>query len=113
MASSSGYILILKRKKKQPRTFAKEVVVKFASDITFPTATLDKFYPSEENSFTHRALGKIFGYNTDTNTLTDSPDDKPNPVYIYGPKGSGKTHLLMAIKTILEAHGPECILCDS
>ncbi len=92
-------------KKKITKIPSKEVAVNFTSDSIFPSATIDKFYPNEENTFSHRALAKLFGYNIETKSLTEIPEENPNPVYIYGPKGSGKTHLLMAAKGLLEAHG--------
>ncbi|MCH9811874.1 ATP-binding protein [bacterium] len=92
-------------KKDKAKAAPKEVAIKFCSDSVAPGATLESYYPSPENAFSHKALGKIFGYDAVMGTMETLPDDPPNPVYIYGPKGSGKTHLLMAIKTILERHG--------
>ncbi|MCH9621903.1 MAG: Chromosomal replication initiator protein DnaA [Chlamydiia bacterium] len=92
-------------KKAKVKQIDKAAPVNFTSDPVFPTSTLDQYYPSQDNSFTHKALGKIFGFDTETNTLKTLLEDPPNPVYIHGPKGSGKTHLLMSIKTLLEAHG--------
>ena len=94
-------------RKNKPKIPLKENNVNFCSDLVFPSAALVDFYPTEQNSFTHRAVAKIFGYDLEKNSLTVLPNDPPNPVYIHGPKGSGKTHLLMAIKTLLEKHGKE------
>ena len=92
-------------KKDKAKAAPKEVAIKFSSEGAAPSATLDSYYPSPENAFTHKALGKIFGYDAEMGTMGSLPEDPPNPVYVYGPKGSGKTHLLMSIKTILERHG--------
>lgn len=91
-------------KKNKAKAPIKEIVVNFCSDSISPYATLENYYPSLENNFSHRALAKIFGYDLETKKLTSLAEDPPNPVYIYGPKGSGKTHLLMSIKALLEAH---------
>ncbi len=37
----------------------------------------------------------------------DQPDQKMNPLFIYGPSGLGKTHLLHAICNFVRAHKPE------
>ncbi len=92
-------------KRSKPKEIPKEVLVNFTSELSYPSATLDSYYPSQENSFSHKAIAKIFGYDLENARLTSLPEDSPNPMYIYGPKGSGKTHLLMSIKTILERHG--------
>ncbi|MCH9616711.1 MAG: Chromosomal replication initiator protein DnaA [Chlamydiia bacterium] len=92
-------------KKEKAKIPTKEVAIKFCSDIASPGATLDSYYASSENAFTHKALGKIFGYDTELGSMSSLPEDPPNPVYVYGPKGSGKTHLLMSIKGVLESHG--------
>lgn len=92
-------------KKPKAKIPEKPAAINFTSDAILPYATLDHYFPSEENSFSYKAIGKIFGYDTDSMQLTELPDDPPNPVYVYGSKGSGKTHLLMSIKTLLEKHG--------
>jgi len=92
-------------KRIKPKELPKEILINFTSDITYSTATLDSYFPSEENAFSYKVIGKIFGYDTEKKLVTTLSQDPPNPIYIYGPKGSGKTHLLMAIKAILETHG--------
>ncbi len=94
-------------RKNKPKIPLKEKTINFCSDPVSPSATLLDYFPTEQTSFTHKALGKIFGFDIEKNSLAPLPNDPPNPVYIHGPKGSGKTHLLMAIKTLLEKHGKE------
>ena len=90
--------------KTKKKSEVKESLIKFCSDLISPRSTLDDYIPSVENQFTHRALQKIFSFDVITKKLSQMPNDPPNPIYIHGPKGSGKTHLLMSIKAILDNH---------
>ena len=90
--------------KNKKKIETKETIIKFCSDLVHPSSTLENYLPSKENTFTHQVLQKIFSYDILTRTTSTLPKDPPNPIYIHGPKGSGKTHLLMSIKTILDKH---------
>ena len=62
-----------------------------------PNQTFDTFVVGECNKFAHAAaLG-----------VTDNPGDAYNPLYIYGPTGLGKTHLMHAIGHTLLSKFPE------
>lgn len=91
--------------KKKNKALLKNVPINFTSDVTYPVATFEGFYPSEENQFTFMALSNIFYEKGDLSKPKNSIDDVPTPIYIHGPRGSGKTHLLMACKTQLERAG--------
>ena len=58
-----------------------------------PLFTFPNFVPGEENRLTYQILHE-------TAELSCSNTDQAktcNPIYIYGPEGSGKTHLLMSL----------------
>lgn len=84
------------RKKKEP---LKQATPDFK--ITFeelsPHATFEQFVVHDGNLLVHKLLCKIAGYNTETSELSSF-----NPVFIHGPSGTGKTHLLMAVAQALK-----------
>lgn len=55
-----------------------------------PEMTLDHFITSEENLVCHQIVQEECPF---------------NPIYLYGPKGAGKTHLLMGAANALRARG--------
>ena len=64
----------------------------FISDPIDPSCTLDNFWIEKENAMSH----KLFTVWLETGFCPY------NPIFLYGPKGSGKTHLLMGVATICE-----------
>ncbi len=62
----------------------------FNPDPLDPELTLDHFIPSEKNRVAYHLL------------LEPSPF---NPIYLYGPKGAGKTHLLMGSAQLMRKWG--------
>lgn len=60
------------------------------SDSLDPLLTLDTFIPSGVNLIAHQLLKDPTGY---------------NPIYLYGPSKTGKTHLLMGVAQMLQAQG--------
>lgn len=63
----------------------------FSPDATFPEMTLEQFVPSEKNLIA-------------TQILTEGAPPF-NPIYLYGSKGAGKTHLLMGAALALQKKG--------
>lgn len=61
-----------------------------------PHSLFQYFVVSEENEVTHKILLELAG-------LTQQME--MNPVYLYGPTGCGKTHLLMSLAQSFKAHG--------
>jgi DnaA-homolog protein len=74
------------------------VMRQIALDIAMPgTATLDNFFPGP-NSAVHAHLQRLV-------QGQQVPDALAVPTYLWGPQGSGKTHLLRAVEEGLRARG--------
>ena len=71
-------------KKESPR------ILSFAPDPLDPEMTLENFIPTQKNLVAHKVLTELNGF---------------NPIYLYGPKGVGKTHLLMGAASALQKMG--------
>jgi chromosomal replication initiator protein len=71
-------------KKEESRTLS------FNADPIDPEMTLENFIPAEPNLVAHRLLSEPSPF---------------NPIYLYGPKGAGKTHLLMGNAIALQKSG--------
>jgi DnaA family protein len=82
------------------------VMRQIALDIAMPgPATLDNFFPGP-NSAVHAHLQRL---------VQDQqvPDALAVPTYLWGPEGSGKTHLLCAVEEGLRARGASAGCMDS
>ncbi len=62
-----------------------------------PSYTFDNFVIGPDNRFAHAAAVAVAA----------NPSNAYNPLFIYGPSGLGKTHLLMAIRNQLAETRPE------
>ncbi len=80
----------------QPQEFA-EKAIKYDSDELFSYCTFEQFVPSEENLVPFRVLEHTLA----VHTQKDAEALLYNPIYLYGPSGVGKTHLLMALTKAL------------
>lgn len=70
--------------------------------------TFDNFIVGDSNRFAHAAcLAVARSFTTDEETLTNPLEDKYNPLFIYGPSGLGKTHLLYAITNEIKKRTPD------
>lgn len=76
--------------KKAPFKQEEPKVLSFAPDPLDPEMTLEHFIPSPKNLIAHKLLQNSSPY---------------NPIFLFGPKGSGKTHLLMAAAADLKKKG--------
>ncbi len=59
--------------------------------------TFDNFIVGSSNKFAHAA----------SLAVANSPSDEYNPLFIYGPSGLGKTHLLYAIMNRMKENNPD------
>jgi chromosomal replication initiator protein len=62
-----------------------------------PKLTFDQFVIGDSNRLAHAAAL----------TVAEMPAQAYNPLFIYGPPGVGKTHLLSAIANLLLCHNPD------
>lgn len=71
-----------------------------------PSCTFDAFVPSGDNMLAYKLLCELAGYDYNLGKLGRPMMELAsfNPIYIYGPAGVGKTHLLMAAATLLREH---------
>jgi len=67
----------------------------------FRNYTFDHFVVGQNNQFAHAAAQSV----------ADNPTASYNPLYIYGPSGMGKTHLLHAIGSKILQTQPNLNLC--
>ncbi|MDP1834570.1 MAG: chromosomal replication initiator protein DnaA [Chlamydiales bacterium] len=76
-----------------------------------PHCTFDNLVVSESNLLAHKILCEVAGLPLDhhSSSHTDSQLAIFNPIYIYGPSGTGKTHLLSATAHALSARGLDVI----
>ncbi len=82
------------------------VMRQIALDIAMPgPATLDNFFPGP-NSAVHAHLQRLL-------QGQPAPDALAVPTYLWGPEGSGKTHLLRAVEEGLRARGASAGCMDA
>ncbi|MBF5058639.1 DnaA ATPase domain-containing protein [Candidatus Neptunochlamydia vexilliferae] len=72
----------------------------FPSDPLQPHATFDEFVVGKSENLPYKIFSELVEGNL--------PLGGYNPIYIYGPKGCGKSHLLMATGAALEGQGKRC-----
>ncbi len=78
-------------------------LLSFESDPLLPFSTFSQFVPSKKNKRPFESFARLLGYNLQTGQ-SEEPRETCNPIYIYGPAGSGKTHLLMAAALFFQKH---------
>lgn len=83
---------------KENETRKKETL--FAPNSLEPHATFDDFIPSSEENLAYNIIKELFNGKLAFGSY--------NPVYIYGSKGSGKSHLLMAATQAFREIGKKC-----
>ena len=81
--------------------------LKFESDPLISHARLEHFVVTESNKSSFHIFCKILGLDPATGKTGVFFPEKFNPVYIYGPSGIGKTHLLMSAAAFYRNQGLE------
>ncbi len=69
-----------------------------SQDTLDPEATLENFFPTNANELLMKFVREML-------TQTSTKNSLPNPLFIHGESGSGKSHLLMAIAQQIQSHG--------
>lgn len=83
--------------------------------LTFDTLeaslTFKELIITSSNTLPARVVAEAVSYNLETNQPSASFNEEPifNPLYLYGEKGSGKTHLLVAAAHALRRRGKNVI----
>lgn len=80
-----------------------------------PYCTFEHFILSEANTLPHKLLCKLAGLEPETGLPNNAPLELAtfNPIYLHGPGGTGKTHLLMATAHALRNRGLNVIYARS
>ncbi|NGX50266.1 MAG: Chromosomal replication initiator protein DnaA [Chlamydiae bacterium] len=77
----------------------------FPSNLLESHAHLDEFVLGEDENLAHKILIELADSTLELGSY--------NPIYLYGPKGSGKSHLLMATARALEEQGKKALFVTS
>jgi chromosomal replication initiator protein len=85
----------------------KEETIHFISDRLESTFSFEQFVSGNQNLVPYQVLCKLSGFNPDDYRMEKPGLDLAtyNPIYLYGPTGSGKTHLMNALAQVLMNRG--------
>lgn len=89
------------RSKKETDSEKNKPSILFTFDTLDPYCTFNSFVVSKENQLAFKVMKESATQNGKQNAF--------NPIYLYGPNGSGKTHLLLATAHALKQQGLEVI----
>jgi chromosomal replication initiator protein len=86
---------------------SKEETIHFISDRLESTFSFEQFVSGNQNLVPYQVLCKLSGFNPDDYRIEKPGLDLAtyNPIYLYGPTGSGKTHLMNALAQVLMNRG--------
>lgn len=84
----------------------KENPLKFipSFDKLDPYCTFDHFVVTEKNLLPYKLFSQLTGYSSQKSLQTKPELSVFNPIFVYGPSGTGKTHMLMAAAHELRTH---------
>lgn len=101
------HVQVAEKRGKSDVTPAESIIpyLKFESDTLYPHCTFDQYIPAKNNEMSVSILQKLVGFDSQNDNTQQLKLEKLNPIYLYGPEGTGKTHLLMATATHLTQQG--------
>ena len=70
-----------------------------------PHCLFQHFVVSQDNQLTYKLISELAGLSHETSASLGAF----NPIYLYGPTGCGKTHLMMSLTQTFRARGLKCI----
>lgn len=77
----------------------------YESDLLTPHCSLEQYVPGPTNQMPFEIFCKLLGFDLKTGRYAPNQKEGFNPIFLYGPKGVGKTHLLMAAASFLQLQG--------
>lgn len=89
----------------KPEAPVEELPDNFPTDPIDPSCHFGSFVPGQKSQIAYHVLSQIVGYDLKKGRFKKSgnlPLGEYNPIYLYGPSGVGKTHLLMAVANALQ-----------
>lgn len=100
-AFSSGF------KPKKIQSSAPPLALNFNPDSFDPSSTFESFFSFKGNELSYKLLLDLAGFDFDDKTFKEPKIFNPpfNPILLYGPPSSGKTHLLEALASSLTKTG--------
>jgi chromosomal replication initiator protein len=99
------------KKQKQNQNLNEKKPFKLSFDELDPYCYFETFVQNDSNLIPYKLMMEIIKYQTNQNSVDFSEKELItfNPIYIYGPTGTGKTHLLMATANALKQSGINAI----
>ncbi|MCH9611578.1 MAG: Chromosomal replication initiator protein DnaA [Chlamydiia bacterium] len=81
--------------------------LKFNPDSTHTQCCYEQYHPSFNSTIPYQVICKLTGFDPLKQIFEPSQQTLPeyNPIFLHGPQGSGKTHLLMAATIALQVQG--------
>ncbi|MDY3865095.1 MAG: chromosomal replication initiator protein DnaA [Eubacteriales bacterium] len=96
-----------RRRKEEEKRRSEEIARNIESSDVVSGYTFENFIVGDSNRFAHAACFAVaMSFTTDEEYLTNPVEEKYNPLFIYGPSGLGKTHLLYAITNEIKVRSP-------
>jgi chromosomal replication initiator protein len=96
----------------EPRRAQRDPHVSTATAGTHTASSISHMRPNPQLTFEHFVIGECNRLaHGAALTIAEAPGQGFNPLFICGPPGVGKTHLLHSISTFLLTHDPTTVVC--